>query len=60
MDLTGVDYLYPEKRTKVVYWLHNPENLQRIRVFVYIARDEAMPSVIDLWEGAIWYETGTL
>jgi NADH-quinone oxidoreductase subunit C len=56
MDLTGVDYLYPEKRTKVVYWLHNPDNLQRIRVVVYANREEPIPSVTHLWKGADWYE----
>lgn len=56
MDLTGVDYLTPTKRTKVVYWLHNPTNLQRIRIVLFAARDEQIPSVTALWEGADWYE----
>jgi NADH-quinone oxidoreductase subunit C len=56
MDLTGVDYLEPVKRTKVVYWLHNPKSFERLRVIVYAERNEPIPSVIDLWEGADWYE----
>lgn len=56
MDLTGVDYLTPTKRTKVVYWLHNPSNYDRIRVALFAARNEAIPSVTSLWEGANWYE----
>lgn len=56
MDLTGVDYLVPKVRTKVVYWLHNPTNFERIRIIVFVARDESLPSVVDLWEGANWYE----
>lgn len=56
MDLTGVDYLVPEKRTQVVYWLHNPLTYQRIWVRVYANRDEALPTVTDLWAGANWYE----
>jgi NADH-quinone oxidoreductase subunit C len=56
MDLTGVDYLAPIKRTKVIYWLHNPSNFERIRVIIYAERDEAIPSVTDLWKGADWYE----
>lgn len=56
MDLTGVDYLKPEKRTKVVYWLHNPSNLERLRITVFVSRDERLPTVTDLWEGADWYE----
>lgn len=55
-DLTGVDYLHPEKRTKVVYWLQNPHNYERVRIVVFVGRDEAVPSVIDLWAGADWYE----
>lgn len=56
MDLTGVDYIHPEKRTKVVYWLHNPTNYERIRIIVFAHRDESIPSVTDLWKGADWYE----
>jgi NADH-quinone oxidoreductase subunit C len=56
MDLTGVDYLEPVKQTEVVYWLHNPTNLERIRVTVFAGRDEMIPSVTDLWRGADWYE----
>lgn len=56
MDLTAVDYIDPEVRTKVVYWLHNPDNLKRIRVVLYLKREEKLPSVTDLWEGADWFE----
>lgn len=56
MDLTGVDYLFPVKRTKVVYWLHNPTTFERIRIIVFAERDEKLPSVTGLWEGANWYE----
>lgn len=56
MDYTGVDYIEPEKRTKVIYWLHNPTSLARIRIIVYVPRDGSLPTVTDLWEGADWYE----
>jgi NADH-quinone oxidoreductase subunit C len=49
-------YLEPIKRTRVVYWLHNPTTYERIRIAVYAERDEELPSVINLWEGANWYE----
>jgi NADH-quinone oxidoreductase subunit C len=55
-DLTGVDYLAPTKRTKVVYWLQNRIDYQRIRVVLYVGREGSIPSVIDLWAGADWYE----
>lgn len=56
MDLTGVDYLEPTKRTKVIYFLHHPKNFTRLRVASYAARNETLPSVTSLWEGADWYE----
>lgn len=56
MDLTGVDYLFPFPRTKVIYWLHNPATLERLRIIVFAAREESLPSVALLWEGANWYE----
>lgn len=56
MDLTAVDYLHPEKRTKVLYWLHNPETFDRVRVIVFVKREESLPTVTDIWEGANWYE----
>jgi NADH-quinone oxidoreductase subunit C len=56
MDLTGVDYLLPEKRTKVVYFLHNPLTHEKLRVAVFVPREGFLPTVVDLWAGADWYE----
>lgn len=56
MDLTGVDYLTPIKQTQVVYWLHNPTNFERLRLKVFVGRQDSLPTVTDLWEGANWYE----
>jgi NADH-quinone oxidoreductase subunit C len=56
MDLTGVDYLFPTKRTKVIYFLHNPVNYERLRIYVFVEREETLPTVVHLWEGANWYE----
>lgn len=56
MDLTGVDYLVPIRRTKIVYWLHNPTNLDRVRICLYAAREEPIPSITEIWAGANWYE----
>jgi NADH-quinone oxidoreductase subunit C len=56
MDLTGIDYIVPEMKTKVFYWLHNPTNLERLRITVFAKRDETLPSVTNLWAGANWYE----
>lgn len=56
MDLTGVDYLTPAEGTQVIYFLHNPDNLERIRIMVFVERDGTLPSVVSLWGGAGWYE----
>jgi NADH-quinone oxidoreductase subunit C len=56
MDLTGVDYLEPIIGTQIVYWLHNPTDYQRVRICLFAKREEKIPSVTQLWEGADWYE----
>jgi NADH-quinone oxidoreductase subunit C len=56
MDLTGVDFLEPRKHTHVMYWLQNPENYHRLRLIILVDRGERVPTVVDLWEGANWYE----
>lgn len=56
MDLTGVDYVHPIVGTKIIYFLHNPTDLQRLRVSIFVERGGAVPSVTSLWEGADWYE----
>lgn len=56
MDLTGVDYIEPTPGTRIIYWLHNPNNYERLRITLFAQRDERVPSVVHLWEGADWYE----
>jgi len=56
MDLTGVDYVRPTKYTQVIYFLNNPTNYERVRVTVNAGRNDTLPSVVDIWEGANWYE----
>lgn len=56
MDLTAVNYLFPEPHTKIVYLLHNPTTYERLIVTVRLKRQESLPTVTDIWEGADWYE----
>ncbi len=56
LDLSGVDYTTPKVKTDVFYWLHNPETMARVRIIVEIERDETIPSITDIWQGADWYE----
>lgn len=56
MDLTAVDYLVPEMKTKVIYWLFEPFKHDRVRIILYISRGESIASVTDIYKGANWYE----
>lgn len=55
-DLTGVDEEHPVKSTRVIYFLQNPQNFERIRLCVLVAREDSLASITDLWKGASWYE----
>ena len=59
VDLCGVDYPEREQRFEVVYHLLSLKHNQRIRVKV--ATDEAtpVPSVIEVFGAADWYERET-
>lgn len=60
VDITCVDYLdYPdaEDRFGLVYLLANAETAERIAVRCFVNDPEpAVPSVVELWEGANWLE----
>lgn len=56
IDVTGVDYIHPEKLTQVLYFLHNPDTYERHEVAIDVPRGGSLPSVVGLWEGANWYE----
>jgi NADH-quinone oxidoreductase subunit C len=56
MDLTAVHYLLPHNSIKMIYFLHSMENGERLRVSTFLLPEEEIDSVIDLWEGAAWYE----
>jgi NADH-quinone oxidoreductase subunit C len=59
IDLCGVDYPEREQRFEVVYHLLSLKHNQRIRVKV--ATDEAtpVPSVVEVFSAADWYERET-
>lgn len=56
IDLFGVDYPEREERFEVVYNLLSISLNQRIRVKVTATEDTPVPSVIDVYNAAGWYE----
>ena len=56
IDLCGVDYPERERRFDVVYHLLSPRENMRVRVKLAVAEDETVPSVVDLFPSAEWYE----
>ena len=55
-DICGVDYPEREQRFEVVYHLLSPYQNARVRVKVPVAEGESVPSVIEVFPGAEWYE----
>ena len=56
IDLAGVDYPGRQKRFDVVYHLLSLHNNQRIRVKAAVGESETIPSIIDVYPSANWFE----
>lgn len=56
IDLAGVDYPERTRRFDVVYHLLSLHNNQRIRIKTEVGEDETIPSVVDVFPCADWYE----
>jgi NADH-quinone oxidoreductase subunit C len=56
IDIAGVDYPEREKRFDVVYNLLSLKHNYRVRVKVPVNEDESVPSVVELWPAAGWFE----
>lgn len=56
IDIAGVDYPSREKRFDVVYHLLSPRQNQRVRIKVATDEDTPVPSVVDVFPGADWFE----
>jgi NADH-quinone oxidoreductase subunit C len=59
IDITAVDYPGREQRFDVVYHFLSPRLNQRIRVKVMADEATPVPSLIDVFRGADWYERET-
>ena len=56
IDIAGVDYPGREKRFDVVYHFLSPQWNRRVRVKVEADDVNPVPSIIDLFPGANWFE----
>ncbi|WP_265519505.1 NADH-quinone oxidoreductase subunit C [Nitratireductor luteus] len=56
IDISGVDYPSRDKRFEVVYHLLSPRQNQRIRVKISTDEETPVPSVVDVFPGADWFE----
>jgi NADH-quinone oxidoreductase subunit C len=59
IDITAVDWPQRERRFDVVYHLLSPKNNVRIRVKVEADETTLVPSLIDIFPGADWFERET-
>jgi NADH-quinone oxidoreductase subunit C len=56
IDICGVDYPEREKRFDVVYHLLSPRLNQRIRIKCEADEDTAVPSAVEVFPAANWFE----
>jgi NADH-quinone oxidoreductase subunit C len=56
IDICGVDYPEREKRFDVVYHLLSPRRNQRVRVKCETDEDTAVPSAVEVFPAANWFE----
>jgi NADH-quinone oxidoreductase subunit C len=59
IDICGADYPEREKRFDVVYHLLSPYKNHRVRVKVQADEDTQVPSAIEVFPAANWYERET-
>lgn len=55
-DVLAVDWFPARPRFELVYHVYHPEKFQRFRFKSFVAEDEPMPTVTDVWPGANWPE----
>jgi NADH-quinone oxidoreductase subunit C len=59
IDITAVDWPGREQRFDVVYHFLSPKQNQRVRVKIAISEMAPVPSIIEIFPGANWYERET-
>ena len=56
IDICGVDYPGRKARFEVVYHLLSPRQNQRVRIKLSVDADEMVPSAVEIFPGADWFE----
>ena len=56
VDVTAVDWPQRERRFDVVYHLLSPTKNWRVRIKVEVNERESVPSIIEVFPGANWFE----
>ena len=56
IDLCGVDHPARKARFELVYHLLSPRQNSRVRIKLSVDPDSAVPSVVDVFPGANWFE----
>jgi NADH-quinone oxidoreductase subunit C len=56
IDITAVDWPSREQRFDVVYHFLSPSHNRRIRVKIAVGESASVPSIIDIFPGADWFE----
>jgi NADH-quinone oxidoreductase subunit C len=59
VDVTAVDWPARERRFDVVYHFLSPRQNKRIRVKLEVAENASVPSIIEIFPGADWFERET-
>ena len=59
IDVTAVDWPARERRFDVVYHLLSPTKNRRIRIKIEAGEDTRIPSIIEVFPGALWFERET-
>jgi NADH-quinone oxidoreductase subunit C len=59
IDVTAVDWPSRERRFDVVYHFLSPKQNQRVRVRIEVEEGTPVPSIIEVFPGANWYERET-
>jgi NADH-quinone oxidoreductase subunit C len=59
IDVTAIDWTGRAQRFDVVYHFLSPKQNRRIRVKIEVAEDMPVPSIIDVFPGADWFERET-